>query len=779
MELLKLDVRRPVDIRLSFRLYFRPFIAYLQQQKQCAPPESGISDLYAYLLSKFTPFDSLLQPEDEAWTSPDITELFPLIKFTVLPLLNQQGEIPYAIGLPHRLLTLYHYSEAFEQLMKQSGNLLSYVDTPLIRQDLRRSIYQLILEKCYRVPSATNHSPLFAFQSNQEGITKYYQMRINLQFVEPHLETSLPPLQPSWVEFAKKNIRKVEDLPISLPLEQFTFDGFCLFVIEDITEQAALQELKELFVHLQSESESGIYRRFEKSLRDLCGQADVQVGLTPFIQINGKYVHHTTYSSRSVFLRHSGLQIDWYSNSKTQQLLVDLVNNSQPRILNALDSSDEPEQQILYEKGFRSFILYPIVTATQALGILEIGSTTPLALTGDVLRKIDQAVPMITELLLYQINQFHSNIEKIIRQKFTSLQPSVEWKFAEAAWAYLQHHADEQSAEEAALVLFQKIYPFYGAIDVRNSSTERNQAIQQDLIQQLNFIEEILKLPNLPTQVAIPEELLTRTWHWQSRFAETVGQEDEMQVSDFLAQEIYPYFQHLYEQNSELNSRLKPYFEHTSAATGLYHKAYHAYEQSMAQINAAVNAYIKQEEKQVQAIYPYYFEKFRTDGLEYNLYTGQSIAPWLPFQETYLEQLRTWQLNSMIAMATLTHQLLPSMPLPLQTTQLILAHSQPVDIKFRLDEHRFDVEGSYSIRYEVVKKRIDKAYIKGTEERLTQPDTIAIVYTTSQEIEDYLPAIYDLQQQGKIRYPTEPLELEPLQGITSLKALRLTIQYKS
>jgi hypothetical protein len=39
------------------------------------------------------------------------------------------------------------------------------------------------------------------------------------------------------------------------------------------------------------------------------------------------------------------------------------------------------------------------------------------------------------------------------------------------------------------------------------------------------------------------------------------------------------------------------------------------------------------------------------------------------------------------------------------------------------------VDGAYDIRYEIVKKRIDKALIKGTNERATQPGKIVIVYS--------------------------------------------------
>ena len=70
---------------------------------------------------------------------------------------------------------------------------------------------------------------------------------------------------------------------------------------------------------------------------------------------------------------------------------------------------------------------------------------------------------------------------------------------------------------------------------------------------------------------------------------------------------------------------------------------------------------------------------------------------------------------------------------PLDTAHLILVQHTPLSIRFRFDEKRFDVDGTYNMRYEIVKKRIDKALIKGTHERLTQPGKIAIVYSQPKE----------------------------------------------
>ncbi len=86
-----------------------------------------------------------------------------------------------------------------------------------------------------------------------------------------------------------------------------------------------------------------------------------------------------------------------------------------------------------------------------------------------------------------------------------------------------------------------------------------------------------------------------------------------------------------------------------------------------------------------------------------------------------IEEHRLWQLSVTCKISQLMQKLKSSLPLPLETAPLILIHNSPIAIRFREDEKQFDVDGAYNIRYEIVKKRIDKAKIKGTGERLTQP----------------------------------------------------------
>jgi hypothetical protein len=151
------------------------------------------------------------------------------------------------------------------------------------------------------------------------------------------------------------------------------------------------------------------------------------------------------------------------------------------------------------------------------------------------------------------------------------------------------------------------------------------------------------------------------------------------------------------------------------------------------------------------------------------------MAPRHPFDQMYLKNIRLWQLQSMAEIAKITFKLLPQLKIPLETTQLILVHHQPISISFRKDERRFDVEGSYNIRYEVMKKRIDKAIIKESRERLTQPGKIAMVYCSQKEAQELEEYILFLQSKGLLQPGIEKCDLEDMQGLSGLKALRVNV----
>jgi hypothetical protein len=174
-------------------------------------------------------------------------------------------------------------------------------------------------------------------------------------------------------------------------------------------------------------------------------------------------------------------------------------------------------------------------------------------------------------------------------------------------------------------------------------------------------------------------------------------------------------------------------------------------------------------------MFPHYFEKQKTDGVDFSLYVGAALLEDGAFDPLYLKNLRLWQLMVACGIAMRAERLKDQLPIPLETTSLVLVQNAPLSIRFRFDEKRFDVDGAYNVRYEIIKKRIDKAIIRNSQERLTQPGKIAIVYSHQAEAAEYRQYIEYLQKLGHLTREVEELELAELQGADGLRALRVTV----
>ena len=69
--------------------------------------------------------------------------------------------------------------------------------------------------------------------------------------------------------------------------------------------------------------------------------------------------------------------------------------------------------------------------------------------------------------------------------------------------------------------------------------------------------------------------------------------------------------------------------------------------------------------------------------------------------------------------------------------------------------------------------------INGTNERLTQPDKIALIFFDERDAMEYKELIKPLQEENLLMNDLEELELESLQGVDGLKALRVGICKRS
>ncbi|RXF68397.1 GAF domain-containing protein [Arcticibacter tournemirensis] len=759
-----------VDSALSFK----PFIQTLSDRANTEASEK--KKFYELILDKFKEHglaSDRVEPE-EVVNKKDILEL---IFATLTPLITAEKDYLWALGTPVPE-AIFYCTDAFAQFFE--NNILANHSNDL--EHFERSkyefIYSLVLKKYYNIDAFIKDEKLYAYTDPHTGLSKYLSIQADTRFIDVSLKGPLPDLNIADIEHHIYDKEAYQTLIELLPLELFRVDGFSVLTFSDVTLKHAIENIRNLIIS-NDYTPAVLYESVIQSLKTLAGDNKVEFGLLPFLMLNGKPVFEDNDSFRSILVN-CALQKD--SVDEIFEVLVNSYQkNPKPVFFGTLTEEKtelHPVLDLLRQNGIVSYAVLPIFYNNQLPGVLEIYSREGTISYEHILARLELAIPLLAQLLQNVADEFKSKIERVIKRKFTSLQPSVQWKFNEAAWNYLKaKRKDGAASAEIETISFKDVYPLYGAIDIRDSTTARNLAVKEDSAVLLRLCANTLLEIKKHHQLTLIDELIYECNKWAEKISAQMGTNDEILLSQFFEQKADPFLLHFKSTSPELTGVLQEYFRATKHDDGIAFSRRRELEASIQTINDSVNSYMEQVQPELQQSYPCYFEKFRTDGVEYDIYIGQSIAPDKAFNNLYIKNLRLWQLKSMIEIAGITHSLLSKTAIPLQTTQLIFIHSNPIDISFRNDERRFDVEGTYNIRYEILKKRIDKVRLKGSEERLTQPDKIALVYFNYKEAEEYVQYISYLQEQTLLKIDLEHLELEELQGVTGLKALRVGVNY--
>lgn len=758
------------DKVIESNISFVPFLNYLKEK--VGNGDDARSSFYQLIIDKFESNPDILTPIPPDADLSQYKEYLDLLIAAIFPVTTDSSTDIYGMGAPYRF-AIFHYSDLFKQLFTSDGKELTTVPDGIslaqVKKDKMTWLYKLILEKVFHFPMNYKNDIIHRVET-PDGIKRYVKVNIDARFVDVKVNGSVPHLD--YNQFCSKQITP-EALQQLLPTHLFSLEGFVIWTVKDVTQSETLNNIKNLVMNMRANNEIDSYRSLEKMIPTILGIPDITAHMVPFPKVNGKSVLEEQFSNTDPIL---GI-----GNKKQQQhffqlMLEHLQQHPVPLIVpdvNEATINPHPFLKFLPIKNIRSFILCPITHKKEILGVLELASSVPNRLSAEPLWKLQNAYPLLGLMLSRSMNILENRLNEVIKDQFTALQPAVEWKFVDEAWNYLLTPPEERKDIES--ISFDEVYPLYGAVDIRNSSVQQGNAIREDLQEQLELIRDTLETIGQTVHLPLLEELQFKTNDLLQHLSNSLQAGEDLKVNEFMDQEIQPVLEHLCEGNETLQPVLENYFRKIDKSEGHVYHHRREYEESLSHVNTAISQYLEKERLYIQQSFPCYFEKYRTDGIEYTIYIGQSIAQEKKFDPLYLRNLRLWQLSSMAHIARLTHKLSPKLKVHLQTTQMILMHSAPITISFRSDERRFDVEGAYNVRYEIIKKRIDKVHIKDTGERLTQPGTIAMVYSYAREMEELKKYIAFLQSKKILLPEIEEVELEELQGVSGLKALRVTV----
>jgi hypothetical protein len=758
------------------RLSLEPLIEYWQAREQ--DPNPGIARLAQAVRKEVGTQECCRGTLDSIEKLDDTRELVDMLMLAVFPPAATTTAITGAIP-PFQRRSFYYTSRFAEVMMSKDRTIKQplNIDYATMEQRMTQMAYLLILGREYGADIPNIHGGLiFTVPDYSIGLYRHYGVNFDSSFVQVRVVGEKPTLTPEQVQHLLHNRHRLELWYELLPPARFVLEGFNLLQLVDVTTQEILSELKYDLLERDVLQASDRLEQIQEKLRVLFARPALQLGIAAYDERKKAFVDFGRKINHSFLTKQMQKQ---GGQGGFQQLYARLMADRQPLVLEDVTTAPElPEdmrQQIL-TLGIRSAILALLPYGPDTVGLLELGAPEVGALDEFDMELVKQFVPLFAVAVKRNAEDLETRIQSVIKERFTAIHPTMEWRFNDAARRLLAQQEDGNRSAEMEPIVFEDVYPLHGSCDIRGSSVARNEAVQGDLIEHLTLARQVLKKASEYQALPILDELTFYVTKNLRRLRQGIISGDEVSIYDSLRTQAEPLFEYLAQNIPDLRPTIANYWQHIDPRLGILYNRRKAFEESVTRINDTISDYLDHEEEKAQHMFPHYFQRFKTDGVEFNIYVGGSLVQDKPFDLIFLKNLRLWQLLVMVEITRRTHALKAEMAVPLDTTQLILIHSQSLSIRFRQDERQFDVDGAYNIRYEIIKKRIDKANVLGTGERLTQPGYLALVYAQAREATEYFEYIDYLHDRKLLEDGIEELELEELQGVKGLLALRVKVK---
>lgn len=682
--------------------------------------------------------------------------------------------------------TTFKISQKFQEILTEAGEnyqlkLRNYFETNVFI-----SSCLFILEEYYKVQIDFRRPYYVDIPNVKTGISRSYRATYNTNFLKVNPLENTPKITKEDIKILLDNFDNISVWKEKFPVDSYELKGFGIMELFDVTTDHLLSDLRE---NLMGRGEDA-FKRIEQNISNLFGSSSLKFEFSTFNTENNKVVYKFFYGQNS-FLVEGRSDFDFNgdpSSSKDgyeDQILEKVFEKKEMLAISNVKKYGKSTKfkgfyKSLKKYGIQSVILVPIALKDELFGVMEVSSKNKYELNSLNADKLKDVIPVFRLGALRYFEEYVNQLESIIQEHYTSLHPSVKWKFYKVAEEYLaKKEVNNDVSEDLQNIIFEDVIPLFGQCDIKGSSLARNIAVQKDLIKQLSLASEILEKAKLVVDLPIYTDFLFRIDEYKSKIKHGLNSGDEAALSQFLLEEIDPTFRHLKALDSGLKLEVESYMSKIDEKLHVVYDNRKKYEQSVNKLNEELAKFIDHKQIEAQQMFPHYFERFKTDGVDYNMYIGQSIVSGKIYDNIYLHNLRLWQLEMMCELEIIAHNLKNELEHELDVASLILVHSNPLSIKFRMDEKRFDVDGAKNVRYEVIKKRVEKALLKNSNERLTQPGKIAIVYGQPKEEEEYLKYIKHLQSKKYLLNEVEKLDIEDLKGITGLKTLRVAVNYKN
>jgi hypothetical protein len=770
---------KPLNEKFPFksRLSLKPLLDFWD--RLLAEGKCGLHSLGPVIRQKLENNPELKEPIDDLTLLEKHQEFIDLLMSVVFPPAFWETDCAAAF-VPFQF-TSFYATPLFKSLFPMGGQGFTpqlNIDPDHWQWGRTLKAYIFILNKYYGIDLTWEYPLIAKARCPRTGLDRFFSIVLDPKFLE--IKVLGKPRNLTAADRTRL-LANVTDLKLwmeLIPPENFEFQGLGVFKAADVTAREMLAALQADLFEKETIFQPEGFGALQEKLQIYLDEKDLSLGLAA---LRGEEILLLPQSCKQ---REASCVLEnaaHYQRSEFKgSIISQAMQRGEPLVVEDLHSYPKGTvlEERLIEHGYRSLYIAPLLYQDRPVGTFLLKSTRPGALNAlNTAANLLPVLPLFAVALNRSLEELNQKIQAVIKEEFTAIHPAVEWRFEQAALHYIQHK-DEAGATLEPIV-FHQVFPLFGVSDIRMSSDFRNGAIQADLIEHFRLAQEIVQLAWEHRALPILAAFNHRLDRQIKRLQGGLNAGDEVTKPLFLQRTIEPIFEELSTFGATVAEKIAAYRAALDPQMKTIYRSRRKFEESLQLINETIATYLDQEEAQAQEYFPHYFEKLKTDGVEHTIYIGASMVENGNFSPMYLKNLRLWQLMVICEVVRRTEEIKGSLPVPLETAHLVLVQDSPISIYFSPDERHFEVQGAYDIRHEIIKKRIDKAVLKGKSERLTQPGKIAIVYSQKQEGAEYLEYLDYLQSAGFLKAGTEEVELEDLQGAQGLKALRVTVDLQA
>ncbi|WP_243230362.1 HD domain-containing protein [Flavobacterium pectinovorum] len=682
-----------------------------------------------------------------------------------------------AATLPFYDIT-FNYSERFKKILNDAGVSFDFSIRNMDEDQFYIMNCTLILNAYYN-QNIDFGQPIFYDIPDKNGVLKHYKILYNADFLEIYPTENTRFLTHTDIVELIDNYDKIDLWKKAFPYNSWFLKGFAILSLVDVTIENAVSKLKSNLLKTDVEK-SKLNDSFESLFRSVFKVPDLRIGLTFYDQDEASFIRPPFNQGNLNSFLLLDVKSENYENIPYRWPFESLIKSNKPFVIpDVLEFAKTKENyqfgEHLLSQDIQSFVVVPVIKDNKLLGLFELASPTIRALNSVNATKLEMILPYISETIEKSNADMVNQLEAIIQNEYTSIHPSVYWKFKKEAKNYFYSNTPlkDYTFKE---IIFKEVYPLYGQIDIKSSSENRNNAIVSDLKKQIIEIIRIIEMVNIDKKMGVIDQKKFELENFLLELDQPLKNNSEQNIHYYIETEIHSILKSA-ESNPKTRTLVSQYLKKLDPKTEMFYQTRKDLDDTIMTINKQLTSLLDEKQTNAQNIFPHYYERFKTDGVEHNLYIGASIEPNKVFDTMYLHNLRLWQLETLCKMELEHHKIKRTLPYNLDVTSLILVFSSPISVRFRMDEKRFDVDGAYNARYEVVKKRIDKALVRNSDERITEKGKITIVYSNFNEEKEYIKYIKFLQHKGLLETNIEKLDVENLQGVSGLKALRVKIKH--